>query len=56
MKCLRKDPGQRYADAHELAEHLRRFLEGRATAARPGRFADGGGKVRRWAGPAAAGW
>jgi eukaryotic-like serine/threonine-protein kinase len=34
-KCLAKSAGQRYASAGELAEDLRRFLDGRATRARP---------------------
>ena len=34
MKCLHKDPGQRYATAHLLAEDLRRFLADRPIKAR----------------------
>jgi eukaryotic-like serine/threonine-protein kinase len=35
MKCLRKEPRKRYPNAGELADNLRRFLEGRAVKAKP---------------------
>ncbi len=35
VRCLEKEPARRYATAADLAEDLRRFLDGRPTEARP---------------------
>jgi serine/threonine protein kinase len=44
LKCLAKEPGQRYASAAALADDLDNWLAGEATVARPERWS---GKVRR---------
>jgi tRNA A-37 threonylcarbamoyl transferase component Bud32 len=45
LKCLEKEPSRRYGTAADLAEDLRRFLDGRPTAARPASPAE---RCLRW--------
>lgn len=46
LKCLEKQPAQRYASAGELSRDLRRYLDGEPTVARP---PSAMGRVVRWA-------
>jgi WD40 repeat protein/tRNA A-37 threonylcarbamoyl transferase component Bud32 len=45
LKCLQKEPGRRYAAAHDFAEDLRRFQEGQPISAQPASVAE---RLRKW--------
>lgn len=45
LKCLAKEPSERYADAQALADDITRFLEGRAVSVRPLNVAQ---RLQRW--------
>jgi tRNA A-37 threonylcarbamoyl transferase component Bud32 len=47
LKALRKEPERRYASARELAEDVRRHLDGRPVLARPDTFGYRAGKLVR---------
>jgi serine/threonine protein kinase len=45
QRCLRREPSQRYASAKDLADDLRRFLQGELVHAKPLRIMD---RVKDW--------
>jgi serine/threonine protein kinase len=45
VKCLSKEPGRRYTTAGDLADDLRRFVDGRPVFARPAGVSD---RLIRW--------